>query len=166
VSKDEALATAPFNCRINATAAYKKWKESQTSITEDSVREFMKEYLKTKRYNCAGDGAYIVTQGAIADSRNRPYQEVKAEYETRTHTPDKYYILRNVETKEEVGKFKTSKEAIAAAKKYVTDNHVSVKIFNEWVPKENNALYTTIKYVPSKNTRTFQAIAFGFIGVD
>jgi hypothetical protein len=165
-TKDEAIKNAkPLNLRVDATQAWKKWsKENPTN--EDNVKEWMKEYLKKKKFTMPNDGAYIVLQPAIVDSRERPYKENKPKYDARTHTFERVYVGRAQDTNTEVFAVKTSKEAIAAAKEFVTDEHVGVNIYVEAKVKEKNSLYTQIDYVPSKGTQPCKLLCFGFQSID
>ena len=165
VTKDEAIRNAsPLNLRVDATQAYKKWaKENVTN--EDNVREWMKDYLKKKKFTMPNDGAYIVLQSAVLDSRERPYKVEKPKYEARTHSPEKFYVLRD-STGHEVGREKTSKAAEQAAKEYVADYKENVTINYEWVSKEKNSLYATVKYTPSKGSQPQKLLVFGYQVID
>ena len=163
-TKDAAMKESGLNLRVDATQAYKKWaKENVTN--EDNVREWMKDYLKKKKFTMPNDGAYIVLQSAVADSRERPYKVNKPKYDARTHSPEKFYILRDA-AGGEVGRAKTSKEAEQKAKEFVTDFKESVNINIEWVAKEKNSLYATVEYTPSKGTQKAKLLCFGYPVVD
>ena len=165
-TKEEAIKNAaPLNLRVDATQAYKKWRETQTNITEETTKEWMKEYLNKKKFTMPNDGAYIVVTAPVVDTRMRPYQVVKAEHKTRTHTPERHYILRDAAGKE-VGREKTSSAALQAGKDFVTDYQEDVFINHEWVAKEGNALYATIKYTPSKGTKNAVLLVFGYEAID
>ena len=164
VTKDAAMKESGLNLRVDATQAYKKWaKENATN--EDNVKEWMKDYLKKKKFTMPNDGAYIVLQSAVADSRERPYKVEKPKYDARTHSPEKFYIVRD-KTGNEVARAKTSKEAEAKAKEFVTDYKESLTINIEWVAKEKNSLYATVKYTPSKGTQPCKLLVFGYQKVD
>lgn len=165
VSKDEAMANAPFNCRVNATQAFNKWKETQATITEESTKEWMKTYLDKQKFNLAGDGAYIVIQSEKRDTRERPYKITSPKYESKTHTPEHFYVIRD-EAGNVVGREKTKKEAQEAMREYITDNKETVYAFHEYIPKENNALALVGEYVPSKGTRNAVLLAFGYIAAE
>ena len=159
-TKDAAMKESGLNLRVDATQSYKKWaKENATN--EDNVKEWMKDYLKKKKFTMPNDGAYIVLQSAVADSRERPYKVEKPKYEARTHSPEKFYVLRDA-TGNEVGREKTSKAAEQAAKEYVAEFKESVSINYEWVAKEKNSLYATVKYTPSKGTQKAKLLVFGY----
>lgn len=164
-TKDEAIKNAaPLNLRVDATQAYKKWaKENATN--EDNVKEWMKDYLKKKKFTMPNDGAYVVLQTAVLDSRERPYKVEKPKYDARTHSPEKFYVLRDA-TNHEVGREKTSKAAEQAAKEYVADYKEDVTINYEWVSKEKNSLYATVKYTPSKGSQPCKLLVFGYQVVD
>lgn len=163
-TKDAAMKESGLNLRVDATQAYKKWaKENVTN--EDNVKEWMKDYLKKKKFTMPNDGAYIVLQPAVVDSRERPYKVEKPKYDARTHSPEKFYILRDA-TGNEVGRAKTSKEAEQVAKEFVADFKESVSINIEWVAKEKNSLYATVKYTPSKGSQPCKLLVFGYPIVD
>jgi 23S rRNA G2069 N7-methylase RlmK/C1962 C5-methylase RlmI len=100
----------------------------------------MKDYLKKKKFDKAGLGAYIVTQTGVADTRERPYKIETVKYDTKTHTAEHFYVLRD-EAGNEVGREKTKKAAEQAIREYITDFKENVNAFHEWAPKEKNALY-------------------------
>lgn len=161
VTKDEAIRNAnPLNLRVDATQAYKKWAKENV-VTEESQKEWMKDYLKKKKFTMPNDGAYIVLQTAVTDSRERPYKVEKPKYDARTHSPEKFYIIRDM-TNTEVGRAKTSKEAEATAKEFVTEMKESVTINIEWVAKEKNSLFETVHYTPSKGTQKAKLLVFGY----
>jgi len=163
-TKDAAIKESGLNLRVDATQAYKKWaKENATN--EDNVKEWMKDYLKKKKFTMPNDGAYIVLQSAVADTRERPYKVEKPKYEARTHSPEKFYVLRD-STGNEVGREKTSKAAEQAAKEFVADFKENVTINYEWVSKEKNSLYATVKYTPSKGSQPCKLLIFGYPTLD
>jgi hypothetical protein len=163
-TKDAAMKESGLNLRVDATQAYKKWaKENVTN--EDNVKEWMKDYLKKKKFTMPNDGAYIVLQSAVADTRERPYKVDKVKYEARTHSPEKFYVIRD-SANNEVGREKTSKAAEQTAKEFVTENKESVTINYEWVSKEKNSLYATVKYTPSKGSQACKLLVFGYPVID
>lgn len=164
-TKDEAIANAqPLNMRVDATQAYKKWAKENTT-NDEAVKEWMKDYLKKKKFTMPNDGAYIVLQAAVTDTRERPYKFEKPKYEARTHSPEKFYVLRDA-SGAEVGREKTSKAAEQTAKEYVTDFKETVTINIEWRAKEKNALYETVHYTPSKGTQPCKLLVFGYQNID
>ena len=164
-TKDEAMKNSNLNLRVDATQAYKKWaKENVTN--EDNVKEWMVEYLKKKKFNMPNDGAYIVLQSAVLDSRERPYKVEKPKYEARTHTPVRVYVGRAQDTNEEIFTEKTSKAAEQAAKEWVIDNKVGVDLVIETRMKEKNSLYAKVNYVPSKGTQPCKLLVFGYKVMD
>lgn len=163
-TKDEAMAqAAPMNLMVDATVSFNKWAKEHTTDNENVVKEWMKEYLKGKKYNRPNMGAYIVLQKAERDTRKRPYKEIKAKYETRVHTPQTSYVGHRISDNKEVFAKKTTKEAMEEAKKWVTENHESVTVVREWKAKENNALYATVEYTPSKGTQKCKMLVFGYV---
>ena len=164
VTKDEAINASGLNLRVDATQSYKKWaKENVTN--EDNVKEWMKDYLKKKKLTMPNDGAYIVLQSAVADTRERPYKVDKKKYDARTHSPEKFYVLRDA-AGNEVGKEKTSKAAEQTAKEIVADLKEDVSINIEWKAKEKNSLYATVKYTPSKGAQPCKLLVFGYPVLD
>ena len=150
LTKDEAMKNSNLNLRVDATQAYKKWaKENATN--ED---------------NMPNDGAYIVLQSPVLDSRERPYKVEKPKYEARTHTPVRVYVGRAQDTNEEIFTEKTSKAAEQAAKEWVIDNKVGVDLVIETRMKEKNSLYAKVNYVPSKGTQPCKLLVFGYKVMD
>jgi len=165
LTKDEAMKNSNLNLRVDATQAYKKWaKENVTN--EDNVKEWMVDYLKKKKFNMPNDGAYIVLQSPVLDSRERPYKVEKPKYEARTHTPVRVYVGRAQDTNEEIFTEKTSKAAEQAAKEFVIENHVGVDLVIETRMKEKNSLYAKVNYVPSKGTQPCKLLVFGYKVMD
>lgn len=165
VTKDEAKENAPFNLRVNATAAYKKWRETADDVSDAALVEWMKEYLKTKKFNTAGDGAYIITQAPVGDTRKRPYQVEKPKHDAKTHTPRLMYVARTA-SGEVVATEKKSADVMNAAKSYVADMHEDVFVTIEGVLKEGNGEYATVKYTPSKGTKNAILLCFGYEAID
>lgn len=165
-TKEEAKAQAlPMNLMVDATQTFNKWaKENITS--EDNVKEWMKAYLAKKKYDKAGLGAYIVTQSAVVDNRERPYKVNKIKYEHRTHTPTRVYVGRSQDTNEEIFTAKTAKAAEQDAKEWVIENHVGVDLVIETRMKEDNSLYAKVDYVPSKGTQPCKLLVFGYVNAD
>jgi len=164
-TKDEAIKAAELNLRVDATQSYKKWAKEHTT-NEDDVKEWMKDYLKKKKLTMPNDGAYIVLQSAVVDSRERPYKVNKPKYDARTHTPERFYVGRAQDTNEEIFTEKTSKAAEQAAKEWVSENHVGVNITIETRLKEKNSLYATVDYTPSKGSKPCKLLVFGYPTLD
>lgn len=165
VNKDDAMNNAPFNLRVNATTAYEKWRKTATDVSDAATAEWMKEYLKSKKFNMAGDGAYIVLQTGVNDTRKRPYQVEKIKYEAKTHTPQLMYVVRDA-AGQIVATEKKSADALSAAKEFTTDMHEDTFIKREGVIKEGNDLYAVVHYTPSKGTKNCILLCFGYINVD
>lgn len=164
-TKDAAIKESGLNLRVDATQAYKKWaKENATN--EDNVKEWMKDYLKKKKFTMPNDGAYIVLQSAVRDTRERPYSVEKPKYDARTHTPVKVYVGRAQDTGKELFTEKTSKAAIQYAKEWIIDNHVGVDLFIETRMKEKNSLYAKVNYTPSKGAQNCKLLVFGYPTLD
>lgn len=164
-TKDEAIKqAAPLNLRVDATQSYKKWAKDNTT-NEDDVKDWMKDYLKKKKWTMPNDGAYIVLQSAVTDSRERPYKSDKPKYDSRTHSPKKFYVIRDM-SGNEVGCEENSKAARQFAREFVTDFKESVTINIEWKAKEKNTLYETVTYTPSKGTQPCKLLVFGYQSLD
>jgi len=164
-TKDEAIRNAaPLNLRVDATQSYKKFCKDN-ALTEESLKEWMKNYLKNKKFTMPNDGAYIVLQSPILDKRMNPYKVNKPKYDVRTHSPEKFYVIRD-EAGSEVGRAKTSKEAEQAAKDFVSEYRETVTVHIEWRAKEQNTLYETVEYTPSKNTTKCKLLVFGYQVID
>lgn len=164
-TKDGAKESAEgLTLMVDATQAYNKWAKDNIE-SEEAVKEWMKDYLKKKKYDKAGLGAYIVTQSGIADTRERPYKVEKPKYDSRTHSPEKFYILRDM-ANTEVGREKTLKAAEQTAKEFVSEMKETVTINVEWVSKEKNSLVETVLYTPSKGARPYKLTVFGYVNVD
>lgn len=163
-TKDEAMKESKLNLRVDATQAYKKWaKENVTN--EDNVREWMQDYLRKKKFNMPNDGAYIVIQSAVTDSRERPYKIETIKYDAKTHTAEHFYVLRD-EAGNEVGREKTKKAAEQAMREYISDFKENVNAFHEWAPKEKNSLVLKGTYTPSKGTQPCKLLVFGYKVMD
>ncbi|MEE3343910.1 MAG: hypothetical protein VZS44_07470 [Bacilli bacterium] len=163
-TKDEAKANSGLNLRVDATQSYKKWAENNVT-SEENVKEWMKEFLKKKKFDMPNDGAYIVLQSAISDTRERPYQLEDIKYETKTHTPESWYVLRDM-TGNEVGREKTKNAAKQAVREFITDYKENVNVYREWAPKEKNSLVLKGTYTPSKGTRPCKLLVFGYPTLD
>ena len=164
-TKDAAMKESGLNLRVDATQAYRKWAK-ENAVTEESQKAWMKEYLAKKKFTMPNDGAYIVLQSAVLDSRERPYKVEKPKYEARTHTPVRVYVGRAQDTNEEIFTEKTSKAAEQAAKEWVIENHVGVDLVIETRMKEKNSLYAKVNYVPSKGTQSCKLLVFGYKVMD
>ena len=164
-TKDEAIkSAAPLNLRVDATQAYKKFFK-ENALTEENLKGWMKNYLKNKKFNMPNDGAYIVLQSPVLDTRMNPYKVKKPKYDVRTHSPEKFYVIRDT-TNTEVGCEKTSKAAEQFAKEFVSEYRETVNIFIEHKLKEKNALYETVEYTPSKGTHKCKLLVFGYQVID
>lgn len=160
-TKDEAKENCSLTLMVDATQQYNKWAKN-VEVTEESQKEWMKEYLKAKKYDKGGLGAYIVTQTGVLDKRERPYKEKKPTYDVKTHTLKRCYVGRAMDTNEEIFNAKTAKEAAEMAKEFIIDNHVGVNIYIEAKVEEGNALYTTYEYTPTKGAQPYKLLCFGY----
>ncbi len=165
-TKDEAKNNATgLNLMVDATQAFNKWKKENIT-TEDNIKEWMKTYLANKKYDRAGLGAFIVLQPAVQDTRQRPYKIEKPKYEKRTHSFERFYVIREVGTDKEVAKVKNSKDAEKKVKDLITENNKSYDIFVEAKVKEGNSLYARGIYTPTKGAQPCKILAFGYLPLD
>ena len=162
-TKQEALDKAPFKVLYDATQAYRHWKEDQGIITENSLKEFMQEYLKKKTKNAAGVGCSITIESAVADTRERPYKitDVKNEKGKRKYATT--YTVIDLETNEVLAKCDETKakakEVVKTLYKNGLKHNVVCKYAKEVVDGEPIAFYG--KYTPSKNTKQGVYMVFG-----
>ncbi len=92
MSKEEALAKAPFNTNLpgaDCTQALRNYKKAHVgqAFTDVDMKKFMLEQLEKKTRNTPGNGCYIVVESAVADTRERPYKisDVKNEEKSRKY---------------------------------------------------------------------------------
>ena len=163
-TKDEAIkAAAPMNLMVDATQAYKKWaKENITS--EDNVKEWMKDYLRKKKFDKPGIGAYIVTQTGVQDTRERPYTYENVVTEGRMAT-ERTYEVRRVDNGDLVvslsGDGATKDAAIKAAKEIMADVKADLNIEVVYRVKDGKNVVGRLKYTPSVNAQKGRYIFFG-----
>ena len=151
-TKDEAKAQTTLNLRVDATQSYKKWAE-KNAVTPEKQVEWMKQYLHDKKFDMPNDGAYIVIQSAVRDTRERPYQIEDIKHDAKTHSPEHFYVLRdeNVEIMKEGGMILllTAKpETIFQRVRYSKDRpilngHMNVEYIAELMNKRNPR-YTSV----------------------
>lgn len=162
-TKDEAIKAADeLNLMVDATQKFNKWAKENPTNEEDKI-EWLKNYLRDKKYDKPGLGAYIVLQAGVKDTRERPYKVNKKKYEKRTHSFEKMYIGRAQDTGAEIFSVKTSKAAEQEAKDWIVANQRGVDIFVEARIKEKNALYATVDYTPSKGSQPYKLLCFGYV---
>lgn len=78
ITKEEALAKAPFGILGDATIAFRNAKKDfKGAWTDAHTKEFMLNYLAKKAKNVPGNGFYITVESAVKDTRNRPYKVEK-----------------------------------------------------------------------------------------
>ena len=163
-TKDEAKEKAGLNLMVDATQAFKKWNQNNAA-NEDDIREWLKDYLKKKKFDKPGIGAFIVTQTGVSDTRERPYKIKTIKYDSKTHTAEHFYVLRDM-TGNVVGREKTKKAAEQAVREYITDYKENVNVYHEWEPKEKNSLVLEGTYTPSKGSKPWKLLVFGYVTVD
>ena len=159
-TKDEAkAAAAPLNLRVDATGSYNKWaKENPTN--EDNVKEWMKDYLNKKKFNMPNDGAYIVLQPAVADTRERPYKYVNNVTEGKKNI-ERVYEIRTKRDGTVVGTASKKADAEKLAKSLMSDLKTDLECVIVYHVTEGKDLAFTLQYTPSTNTKQGSYVVFG-----
>jgi hypothetical protein len=162
-TKQEALDKAPFKVLYDATQAYRNWKEKQDTITENSIRDFMQEYLQKKTKNAPGVGCSITVESAVADTRERPYKITDVKNEKGKRKYSTVYTLKDKNTNEIIAKCDETK---AKAKDIAKDlykkgfkGNIICSYAKEVTEGEPIAFYA--EYAPSKNTKQGVYTVFG-----
>ena len=103
-TKQEALDKAPFKVLYDATQAYRNWLKKQDTVTDNSLKDFMQEYLQKKTKNAPGVGCSITVEAAVADTRERPYKFVDVKNEKGKRKYSTIYTAIDRDTNEVVAK--------------------------------------------------------------
>ena len=165
VTKDEALAKAPFFIQGDATQAYKKWRKKQTNgVTDADKKQFMLDYLASKSKNAPGVGFSITIESAVADTRERPYtfNDVKNEKGARKYV--KVYQIKDAATGAVLAETSETKaKAKELAKALYTEKGFKGDIVCSYTKQVVNGepVAFTAKYTPSKSSRVGSYIVFG-----
>ena len=164
VTKDEALAKAPFSIMGDATQAYKAWVKNQVNgITDSDKKQFMLDYLARKSKNVAGVGFSITIDPAVADTRERPYNVIDKKNESGVRKYKTTYQLIDKDTNSVLA---TTDETKAKAKEIGKDLYVKgyrghiVCTYNKQVV-EGQPIAFEIEYAPSKGAKSGSYIVFG-----
>ena len=173
VTKEEALAKAPFNAAFkNATSAFKKFCENaKDGVTESDIKQFELDYLAKNTKNAEGLGCYVVIESAVVDTRERPYkiENVKSEGSRKWGTVFQIYENIGTKTKPVAGQRlvdnagKTKAEAREAAKKLYTEKGIrmNVVVMPAKVVVEGEPIAFTVEYTPSKSSHIGRYHVFG-----
>ena len=166
--------TAPVKNWVNATTAFKNWREKQTeALTEAVVKQFMLDYIESKKI-APGAAAYIVVESAVKDTRERPYSRENVKKEG-ARTWKNVYSCVNAETGEVLARIAdtenkkvTKAMADELAKKLYTENgcKVDINIDQSKEPKNGSKTVAKYKYTPSKGARPGVYKVFGFLNID
>ena len=165
VTKEEALAKAPFEIMGDATQAYKIWRKKQTGAVTDADKvQFMLDYLAKKSKNVANVGFSITLESAIADTRERPYtiEDIKNEKGARKYkTVYRWVDKATGTTVVEVDTTKAdAKNAIKKMYSEGTYNGVADLVMEKKCV-EGQAVVARAKYTPSKSSRPGSYLVFG-----
>ena len=167
-SKEAAIAKIEdslFHVNGDATQAYKNWKAKQTQgITERDVKAFMLDYLAKKGKNCPGAGYIITMDGAVGDTRERPYKIEDVKNEQGKRKFKSFYKWMDKATNTVVCQVDTNK---ADAKNAIKELYKSGEYKGNAVlvktkdVVEGQAIVATVQYTPSKSCKNGSYTAFG-----
>lgn len=167
VTKEEALAKAPFEIMGDATQAYKTWRKKQLNgVTEADKKQFMLDYLEKKSKAVAGVGFAITDESAIADTRERPYRviDVKNEHGARKYVT--VYQIVDAETGVVLAETNETKaKAKELAKELYTEKGFrgNTKCHYTKQVLDGEPIAFTTEYAPSKNSRVGSYTCFGIV---
>lgn len=167
ITKEEALANAPFGIQGDATQAYRNARKNHTGAwTDADMKQFMLDYLAKKSKNLPGVGFSITIESAVADTRERPYaiEDLKNEQGARKYkTVYRWIDDKTGETVVEVETTKAdAKNAIKA--EYTKDvNPYRGNAHLVMVKKcvEGQDVVAKVRYTPSKSSRVGTYLVFG-----
>lgn len=165
MTKEEALANAPFGIQGDATQAFRNAKKNHTgSWTDSDTKQFMLDYLAKKSKNLPGVGFSITVESAVADTRERPYtiNDIKNDKGARKYKT--VYSWRDDATGKTVVETDTTKaDAKNAIKREYTENGYRGNASLVMVKKciEGQAVVAKACYTPSKSSRPGVYLVFG-----
>lgn len=190
-TKEEALSTVEFNTSLQGANATQAWiKAGSPEVDSKAFKLFAAEQLKKKFKNSAGVGAYVVVEGGVADSRERPYkvisvategarkyksvhQIVEAEIETKIVKENSVNEAGETVVKEvvkvvghtvvglPVAAFDTKGEALDAIKDLVSTTKTSYIVENVKVETTGQSVEAYALYTPSVSAKVGTYVAFG-----
>ncbi len=165
VTKEDALANAPFGIQGDATQAYRNARKAHTGAwTDADMKKFMLDYLSKKSKNLPGVGFSITIESAVADTRERPYaiEDIKNEQGSRKYKT--VYRWIDDKTGETVVEVDTTKaDAKNAIKREYTENGYKGNAHLVMVKKcvEGQDVVAKVRYTPSKSSRVGTYLVFG-----
>jgi hypothetical protein len=190
-SKEEALSTVDFNTTLKGANATQAWIKAGSPETDSKAfKVFVAEQVKSKFNNAAGVGGYVVVEGGVADSRERPYkvisvategarkyksvhQVIEADLTTKV-VKEKVTSEDGVESTKEVTKVTgytligqavdsgdTKGEALELMKELIAENKKSYVVVNAKVEVSGQAIEAFGLYTPSVSAKVGTYIAFG-----
>lgn len=169
VTKEEALAQAPFNTNLpgaDCTQALRNFKKSLAgkAFTDADMKQFMAEQLEKKTRNTPGNGCYIVIESAVADTRERPYtiEDIKNEQGARRYKT--VYRWIDDDTEKIVAEVDTTKsDAKNVLKKMYVNKEYKGRAHLVMDKKcvEGQAVVAKAAYTPSKSSRVGTYLVFG-----
>lgn len=165
VTKEEALAKAPFEAKTDATQAYKNWKKQQVNgITEADTKAFMVEYLAKKTKNVTGAGCYITVEPAVLDTRERPYSFKDKKNELGARKYQTVYQLTDAATGVVLAETNDTKaKAKELARSLYTKKGFRGNIICTYAKKvvDGEPIAFETSYTPSKGSHMGTYIVFG-----
>lgn len=165
VTKEEALANAPFGIQGDATQAYRNARKAHTGAwTDADMKKFMLDYLSKKSKNLPGVGFSITIESAVADTRERPYaiEDIKNEQGSRKYKTV-YRWMDDTTGKLVVEVDTTKADAKNAIKREYTENGYkgNATLVMDKKCVEGQAVVAKVRYTPSKSSRVGTYLVFG-----
>lgn len=168
-TKEEALSTTVLAGSVLKFDASASWKnEDSPSVDSKYLDAFAEDYLRRRKIDgIVGVAASVTVESGTADSRERPYKvdNVVTDGARKWKTVYQGFVGAN-----DLGlggvlvlQKDTKAEAEQAAKDYVTENKVNVKVVVAKEVTKGQAVAMEVKYTPSVNTRKGTYIFFGTI---
>ena len=165
VTKEEALANAPFGIQGDATQAYRNARKAHTGAwTDADMKKFMLDYLAKKSKNLPGVAFSITIESAVADTRERPYaiEDIKNEQGSRKYKTV-YRWMDDATGKLVVEVDTTKADAKNAIKREYTENGYkgNATLVMDKKCVEGQAVVAKVRYTPSKSSRVGTYLVFG-----
>jgi len=191
-TKEEALSTVEFNTSMTGANATQAWvKAGSPEVDSKAFKAFAAAQLEKKFKNSAGIGAYVVLEGGVADSRERPYkvisvpvieggrkyktvhQIIEADVKTKTVkeevvnaegdtvVKDVIKAVSHVEIGLPVASYDTKGEAQEAAKELTAVTKATYIVKNVKVETTGQEVEAYVLYTPSVSAKVGTYIAFG-----
>lgn len=162
-SKAEAIAQVNnFVVKFDATTAFRNENEPKG----EELDAFAVEYLQRKIKGIEGVGCIVTLAAGTADTRERPYKVENVITNGARKWAMTYHGYVGADNKGLNGKLvlsrDTKSEAEQAAKDYVTENRVNVKVVVGKKVVQGQAVAMEVKYTPSANTTLGSYLLFGY----